>query len=137
MVFSRDGRTLAVIPSGFDGQMPSEWDYQTPLELLDLEHGSSRVTAIPGYGPMEFLPNGGLIMPFPEVRIVDPVKGRPAAPGAAPVADTFAVAADGSRIALSQPDGISGMGSSRPGSAPSLTPLTATRGYSPGRLTRA
>ncbi|MDP4506525.1 WD40 repeat domain-containing serine/threonine protein kinase [Nonomuraea turcica] len=107
MVFSRDGRTLAVIPSGFDGQMPSEWDDQTPLELLDLEHGSSRVTAISGYGPMEFLPNGGLIMPFPEVRIVDPVKGRPAAPEAAPVADTFAVAADGSRIALSQPDGIS------------------------------
>ncbi|MGN9836660.1 protein kinase domain-containing protein [Nonomuraea sp. H19] len=100
MVFSRDGRTLAVIPSGSDGQMP--------LELLDLERGSSRVTAISGLGPMEFLPNGGLIMSFPEVRIVDPLKDRPAALGAAPDTDTFAVAADGSRIAVvSQPDGIS------------------------------
>ncbi|MFI7125576.1 WD40 repeat domain-containing serine/threonine protein kinase [Nonomuraea sp. NPDC050153] len=97
IAFSRDGRTLAVIPSGNNGQLP--------LELLDLESGSSRVTAISGPGPMEFLPNGRLIMSFPDVKIVDPVKGTSAAP--IPVSGTFAVAADGSRIALNQPDGIS------------------------------
>ncbi|MFF4617223.1 WD40 repeat domain-containing serine/threonine protein kinase [Nonomuraea jabiensis] len=100
VAFSPDGRTLALSPWGTGGGLP--------VELHDLERGTSRTTTVPGAGQLAFRPDGRLLLAGMTPRLIDPGRaaGRPTAPGAGQLVGAFAFSPDGRRVAFSGPDRI-------------------------------
>ncbi|MGV9377717.1 serine/threonine-protein kinase [Nonomuraea sp. NPDC003707] len=100
VAFSPDGRTLALSPWGAGGGLP--------VELHDLERGTSRTATVPGAGRLAFRPDGRLLLAGLTPRLIDPrtAAGRPPAPGAGQLEGTFAFSPDGRRVAFSGPDRI-------------------------------
>ncbi|WP_431929656.1 protein kinase domain-containing protein [Nonomuraea jabiensis] len=100
VAFSPDGRTLALSPWGVGGGLP--------VELHDLERGTSRTATVPGAGQLAFRPDGRLLVAGMTPRLIDPLRvaGRPPAPGAGQLVGAFAFSPDGRRVAFSGPDRI-------------------------------
>ncbi|MFI7227853.1 WD40 repeat domain-containing serine/threonine protein kinase [Nonomuraea angiospora] len=100
VAFSPDGRTLALSPWGAGGGLP--------VELHDLERGTSRTATVPGAGQLAFRPDGRLLLAGMTPRLIDPLRaaGRPLAPGAGQLEGAFAFSPDGRRVAFSGPGRI-------------------------------
>ncbi|MEV1169527.1 WD40 repeat domain-containing serine/threonine-protein kinase [Nonomuraea sp. NPDC049784] len=100
VAFSPDGRTLAVSPSGAAGDLP--------VELLDLQRGTSRIATGPGPGQLAFRPDGRLLLGGVTPHRIDPRKAveLPQAPGAGQLEGPFAFSPDGRQVAIFGPDRI-------------------------------
>ncbi|GAA3214340.1 WD40 repeat domain-containing serine/threonine protein kinase [Nonomuraea helvata] len=101
LAFSPDGRTLAISPSGGAGDLP--------VELYDLQRGTSRSTPGPAPGHLAFRPDGRLLLGGVTPHRIDPAKAAelPPAPGIGQLEGPYAFSPDGRRLAIFGSDRIS------------------------------